>query len=70
MLSKFTGMITGGKIDSSAALLGVSQFLLPLVVLLGCAFLLSGSLIWAGAGMASVLIVLAVIRFIKAALRR
>jgi len=64
LLSKFTGAVTGGKFNNKMVLLAVSQFLLPLLVLLGCAFLLFESLLWTGIGMAGSLIICAVVRFV------
>ena len=57
MLSKFTKAVTGGGLDKKAVILGSCQFLLPLVVLLGCSFLLRDSLLWAALGMVAVLVV-------------
>jgi len=64
MLFKFTRYVTSGAFDIKAALLGIAQFLLPVAVLLCCAFLLPGSLLWAAIGMAGVLILCALIHFI------
>ena len=64
MLAKFTKAVTGGGLDKKAALLGACQFLLPLVVLLGCAFLFYDSLLWAASGMVAVLVVCSTVRFL------
>jgi len=64
MLAKFTKAVTGGGLDKKAVLLGVCQFFLPLIVLLGCAFLLNNALIWAAAGMVAVLIICSLVRFL------
>ena len=64
MLAKFTKAVTGGALDKKSALLGAGQFLLPLAVLLGCAFLLNDSLLWAAVGMVVALIVCAVAKYI------
>ena len=66
MLSKFTKAVTDGGFDKKAVMFGVIQFFLPLAVLLGCAFLLDGALLWAAAGMAAVLIVASFIKFLLA----
>lgn len=65
MLSRFTQAITGGTFNTKAVLLGVAQFLIPLIVLLVCALLLRNDLLWAGVGMASALLGCALARFIK-----
>ena len=65
MLVRFTKAVTGNGLNKKSILLGISQFLLPLAVLLGCVFLLRDSLLWAASGMAAVLIVCAVARFLK-----
>ena len=64
MLVRFTKAVTGDGLDKKAVLFGVCQFLLPLVVLLGCAFLLSGSLIWAAIGMVVVLVSFSMSKFV------
>ena len=66
LLSKFTRSATGGKFNNKTVLFAVCQFLLPLGVLVGCAFLLREALIWTGAGIAGSLIVCAVVHFIIA----
>ena len=66
MLSKFTGAVTGGALDNKAVLFGVGQFLLPLAVLLCCAFVLNDSLLWAAIGMAASLTLCALARFVIA----
>ena len=65
MLARFTKAITGEGLDSKAMLIGVCQFMLPLVVLLGSAFLLPDSLMWAAIGMTVTLSALAVTRFLN-----
>ena len=64
MLAKFTKAVTGGGLDKVAVLFGVCQFFLPLVVLLGCAFLLKGSLIWPAIGMIIILVGFSIIKFV------
>ena len=65
MLTKFTKAVTGGGFSGKTALLGVSQFFLPLIVLLGCAFLLNNALLWAAIGMIAALVVCALARFLS-----
>ena len=65
MLAKFTKAVTGGGLSKRAVLFGISQFFLPLVVLLACAFLLTDALLWAAAGMAAVLILGSFAKFLK-----
>ena len=64
MLVRFTKAITGDGLDKKAVLFGVCQFLLPLIVLVGCAFLLRGSLLWAAIGMVVVLVSCSTIKFV------
>ena len=66
MLAKFTRAVTAGVMNSKTVFFGASQFLLPLAVLLGCAFMLGDSLLWAAAGMVGVLVVCSFTRFIAA----
>ena len=66
MLTRFTKAVTGGGLDNKAVLFGVCQFLLPLIVLLGCAYLFYNALLWAAIGMIAVLVVCAFVRFIFA----
>ena len=63
MLAKFTNSVTGGAFDKKTIFLAVFQFFLPLAVLLGCAFLIRDSLLWAGVGMTVSLTVCAFVRF-------
>ena len=65
MLTKFTKAVTGGTLGNMTVLLGVFQFFLPLVVLLVCAFVLTGALLWAAIGMAAALILCALARFLS-----
>ena len=64
MLSKFTKAITTGTLNNKTVMLGVMQFLLPLAVLLGCAFLLNDSLLWAATGMAASLVICSLAKFV------
>ena len=63
MLTKFTQAVTGGGLSGKTAMLGISQFFLPLVVLLGCAFLLNNALLWAALGMIITLVISAFAKF-------
>jgi len=64
LLSKFTSTVSRGEFDKKTALFAVFQFLLPVAVLVPCAFLLPNGLLWSGVGMASTLIVCAIVRFL------
>ena len=64
MLFMFTRSVTSGAFNIKATLLGIAQFLLPVAVLLCCAFILHGNPLFAGIGMAGVLISCAIVHFI------
>jgi len=64
LLMKFTGAVTGGKFSKKTVLFAITQFLLPFAVLLICAFFLEGELLLVGIGIASSLVLCAVVRFI------
>ena len=64
MLARFSKAVSGGALDKLTVLFGVCQFFLPLVVLLGCAFLLTSALLWAAVGMVAMLIGFSLIRFL------
>ena len=64
LLMKFTGAVTGGKFNKKTVLFAITQFLLPFAVLLICAFFLEGELLLVGIGIASSLVLCAVVRFI------
>ena len=70
MLSRFTYSVTHGAITVKAVLFGVSQFFLPLAVLLSCALLIPRGLLWSGVGMSAALIVSAAVWYILAVKRR
>ena len=64
LLAKFTGFLTRGKISGKTVLFLITQFLLPFIVLLSCAFLgLVDELLFVGIGMAAALIICATVRF-------
>ena len=64
MLSKFTRAITDGAINVKSVLFGMSQFFLPIVVLLCCALLFPAGLMWSGIGMAASLLFCAIVGFL------
>jgi len=64
LLTKYTKAVTGGNFGNKTVLFAIPQFLLPLLVLLGCALLMPESLLWTGAGMAGSLIIFALVRFL------
>ncbi len=64
LLTKFTKGLTTGFVDISNILLGLAQFLLPMAVLVGVAFLRRQDLIWAATGIAGALIVGAVLKYV------
>ena len=63
LLAKFTGAVTGGAFSKKSVLFALSQFLLPMVVLLCCAAFLKKSLIWAAVGITVALVALSLVRF-------
>lgn len=63
ILGRFTGAVTGGSFDKKAALLAVSQFLLPIAILFGCALIYRDGLLWAAVGMTVALVSCAFVRF-------
>ena len=64
LLSKFTASVTGGTLCVKTALFGVSQFFIPVAVLLCCALLFPAGLMWSGIGMAASLVICALINFV------
>ena len=65
LLYNFITSVTGGKTGTKTLIFAITQFIFPFAILVICAFLFPNSLLWAGIGMASSLIICAVIRFIK-----
>jgi len=65
LLLKFTNAVTRGDISYKVAVFAISQFLLPIVVLICCALLLYQSLLFTGIGMTASLIICAVARFLS-----
>ena len=63
LLSKFVLAVTSGNPGKKTVLFAVTQFMFPFAILVVCGFLLRDSLMWAGIGMASALIISAVIKF-------
>jgi hypothetical protein len=66
MLSRFTRAVTGGALSIKTVLFGVSQFFMPVAVLLCCALLFPKGLMWSGIGMAAVLVFSAFTKFMTA----
>ena len=64
MLAKFTSSVTGESFNRKTAFFAVFQFVLPIIVLVGCALLIEGSLLWAAIGMTATLMLCAFARFI------
>ena len=64
LLSKFVTTVTGGKSGSKTLIFALTQFLFPFAILIICAFLIGDSLMWVGIGIASALIIGAVIKFV------
>jgi hypothetical protein len=69
LLSRFTRAITGGGLNTKAALMGAGQFFLPLAVLLAVAAFMRAWLLAAALGMAAALIGCALASFIAARTR-
>ena len=65
MLSKFTKAVTGGALNTKTVSLGLSQFFLPIIVLVGCALLFKDGLLWAAVGMICVLVGCAFVQFLR-----
>jgi len=63
MLAKFTNSVTNGTLSKKTAMFAVAQFLLPLAVLVGCALLIEGSILWAGVGITASLTTCALVRY-------
>ena len=64
LLSKFVTSVTGSKFGNKTLIFAITQFLFPFAVLIACAFLIGDSLMWVGIGIASALIIGAVIKFV------
>ena len=64
LIIKFASMLTGGMMGMKCMLLGILQFVLPAVVLIGYALLWRENLIWVGTGMVAALIVGAIIKLV------
>ena len=70
MLSRFVRSIANGNFSVKKVPIAVAQFFFPFIVLVGCAFLLIDGLMWAGVGMAAVLVVCAVAWFVHSRRRK
>jgi len=66
LLFKFVTSATGGKSGNKTVLFAITQFLFPFAVLVVCAFIIGESIMWVGIGIASALIISAVIKFVFA----
>ncbi len=64
LLSKFTKGLTTGKVDIRTALFGLVQFLLPIGILAGTAFLRRQDLLWTASGIVAALIIAAVFKYV------
>ena len=64
LLSKFVTSVTGSKFGNKTVLFALTQFLFPFAVLIVCAFLIGDYLMWVGIGIASALIIGAIIKFV------
>ena len=64
LLYKFVTSVTGGKAGIKTLIFAITQFLFPFVILLTCAFMLPGGLMWLGIGTAASLVTCAVIKFV------
>ncbi len=64
LLTKFVKGITSGSVDIIYMSMGIVQFLLPAAVLVGVAFLRRQDLLLAGTGMAGVLIIGAILKYV------
>jgi len=64
LLMKFVFSVTSGKFNNKTVLFALTQFLFPFTVLIIYGLLFREGLMWVGIGMASALIISAVIKFI------
>jgi len=64
LLFKFVTSVTGGKSSTKTILFAITQFIFPFAVLVICAFLIGVVLLWVGIGIASALIVSAIVKFV------
>jgi len=64
LLMKFVFSVTSGKFGNKTVLFAVTQFLFPFTILILYGFLFRDSLMWVGIGMASALIISAVLKFL------
>ena len=67
LLSKFTKGISTGTVNISYMLLGLVQFLLPIGVLVGVAFLRRQDILWAGVGITGALLISAFLKYVVGA---
>lgn len=64
LLSKFTKLITRGSMNPKALLLGLSQFFLPMLILVGVAFIKRQDLFLAAVGITATLIIGAITKHV------
>jgi len=64
LLMKFVFSVTSGAFGNKTVLFAVTQFLFPFTILILYGFLFREGLMWVGIGMASALIISAVIKFV------
>lgn len=64
LLIRFATMLTDGILGTKGILFGILQFIIPAVVLIGCALLRRQDLIWAVIGMVAALLIGAIIKFV------
>ena len=64
LLFKFVTSVTGGKSGSKTLIFAITQFIFPFAILVLYAFLVGESLMWVGIGIASTLIIAAIIKFV------
>jgi len=65
LLKKFTGAVSMGRITNKTVIFAITQFLFPFAILVICAFLLPGNIMWVGIGIGAALITCAVIKYIN-----
>jgi hypothetical protein len=64
LLSKFVNMVTGGSFNIKGVALGLIQFFLPVIILVGVGFLLREELLFCGIGIAAALLISSTAKFI------
>ena len=64
LLSKFTKLVSMGKLSPKCLALGLLQFFLPMGVLVGTAFIIRQDILWAGIGITASLLIGAVTKYV------